>query len=156
MIRSEAPAHRPPRLTWPPLLFALTPSDPSFARQAAYTIDHSAWIPASPEQVYDEFAECTHCDEWVDQFVRFESRTPERPPHLRIYEESFRFMTVRIRMLEAERGPNLFNIEVPDVSHREFVWKRPVYELIRRELRAGLEARERLEERPPASVVKLR
>ncbi|HEX8705189.1 MAG TPA: SRPBCC family protein [Myxococcaceae bacterium] len=104
MNYSDALPHRPFRLTWPPLLFALTPSKPSFAREAPYQIDHSVWIPAFPDQVYDEFAECSHCDKWVGQFVRLESLTPDQPPDRRLYEESFTFMTVRIRMLEAERG----------------------------------------------------
>jgi hypothetical protein len=39
-------------------------------------------------------------------------------------------------------GPNLVNVEVPDVSHREFVTRRAVYQVMRRELFGvhGLEA----------------
>ncbi|HEX8826100.1 MAG TPA: SRPBCC family protein [Archangium sp.] len=104
MIHAPALIHHPSRLTWPPLLFGLTPTTPSFAREARYKLDHRAWIPAPPEQVYDEFSTCTHGGEWVDQFVRIDMLTPEAPPAQRIYDESFTFMTVRVRTLEAERG----------------------------------------------------
>jgi len=104
MIYSDAPAHRPARLTWPPLLFGLGPTTPSFAKEARYKIDNSARIPAPPEQVYDEFSDCTHGREWVHQFVRLNVLTPDAPADQRIYEESFSFMSVRVRTLEAERG----------------------------------------------------
>jgi pimeloyl-ACP methyl ester carboxylesterase len=40
-------------------------------------------------------------------------------------------------MLETEGYENLFNVEVPGVTHREFLFKRAVYEVIRRELALG-------------------
>ena len=40
-------------------------------------------------------------------------------------------------ILENDGNGNTFNIEIPGVTHREFVWKRPVYEVIRRELLLG-------------------
>ncbi len=42
-------------------------------------------------------------------------------------------------MLEDKQGGNLFNIEVPGVTHREFVYKRSVYEIVRRQLELGYE-----------------
>jgi hypothetical protein len=104
MIHTHALVYHPSRPTWPPLLFGFTPAAPSFAREARYTIDHSAWIPAPPDQVYDEFSNCPHGREWVDQFVRLEVLTPDAPPDQRVYDESFSFMSVRVRTLEAERG----------------------------------------------------
>jgi triacylglycerol esterase/lipase EstA (alpha/beta hydrolase family) len=40
-------------------------------------------------------------------------------------------------MLETEGYANLSNVEVPGVGHREFLYKRSVYEVIRRELAKG-------------------
>lgn len=104
MTHTHAPVHHPSRPTWPPLVCGFTPSSPSFEREARYKIDHSAWIPASPEQVYDEFSNCPHGRDWVDQFVRLEVLTPDASPDQRVYDESFTFMSVRVRTLEAERG----------------------------------------------------
>ncbi|HEY0096531.1 MAG TPA: SRPBCC family protein [Archangium sp.] len=104
MNHLHASAYHLPRITWPPLLCGFTPATPSFAREARYEIDHSAWIPAPPDQVYDEFSNCPHGREWVDQFVRLDVLTPDAPPDQRVYDESFTFMTVRVRTLEAERG----------------------------------------------------
>lgn len=96
-------SHRPFRARWP-LVFALTPSDPSFAQEARYKIDTQASIPALPEQVYDEFIGLENGFKWVKHLVRLELLTPEAPPDRRIYDETWDFMTVRIRTLEAERG----------------------------------------------------
>jgi hypothetical protein len=104
MVQTHAPVYHSPRLTWPPLLCGFTPATPSFAREARFKIDHGAWIPASPEQVYDEFSNCPHGREWVDQFVRLEVLTPDASPDQRVYDETFTFMSVRVRTLEAERG----------------------------------------------------
>jgi triacylglycerol lipase len=40
-------------------------------------------------------------------------------------------------IIEDQGNENLVNVEVNDVSHREFVFKRAVYQVIRRELAAG-------------------
>lgn len=40
-------------------------------------------------------------------------------------------------IIEDQGNDNLVNVEVTDVSHREFVYKRAVYQVIRRELAAG-------------------
>jgi len=104
MTPTHAPAYHPTRRTWPPLVCGFTPTTPSFAGEARFAIDHSAWIPAPPEQVYDEFSNCPHGREWVDQFVRLDVLTPDAPPDQRVYDEAFTFMSVRVRTLEAERG----------------------------------------------------
>lgn len=41
-------------------------------------------------------------------------------------------------ILETDGRQNLHNIEVHGVTHREYLWKRPVYQVIRRELLLGL------------------
>ncbi|OJH38971.1 hypothetical protein BON30_22445 [Cystobacter ferrugineus] len=86
------------------MLFGLVPSTSSFAGEARYKIDTGARIPASPRQVYEEFTDCTHGREWVDRFVRLNTLTPDAPADQRIYEESFTFMSVRVRTLEVEHG----------------------------------------------------
>jgi polyketide cyclase/dehydrase/lipid transport protein len=87
-----------------PLLFALVPSEASFANEAPHVIDTRARVPAPPELVYDEFSECKHAHEWLRFFERFDSLTPGEPLDRRINEETFLFMKLRLRMLEAERG----------------------------------------------------
>ncbi|MFL5358289.1 hypothetical protein, partial [Archangium sp.] len=59
-----------------PLLFALLPSEASFANEAPHVIDNRARVPAPPELVYDEFSECKHGHEWLLVFDRFDSLTP--------------------------------------------------------------------------------
>jgi hypothetical protein len=87
-----------------PLLFALLPSEPSFANEAPQVFDNRARVPAPPELVYDEFSECKHGHEWLPFFDRFDSLTPGEPLDRRINEETFIFLKLRLRMLEAERG----------------------------------------------------
>lgn len=40
-------------------------------------------------------------------------------------------------ILEDDGNGNIFNVEVPGISHRDFLWRRPVYNVIRKELAAG-------------------
>jgi hypothetical protein len=90
-------------LKWP-LVFALTPSEQSFADEAEYKIDNQALIPALPEQVYDEFIGLENGLKWVKYLVRLDALTPGAPPDRRLYDETWSFMTVRIRTIEAHRG----------------------------------------------------
>lgn len=92
------------RLIPKPLLFTLAPSEASFANTAPFQFDSSAWVPATPAQVFDEFSACLHGHRWVKNFVRFDTLTTEAPPDRRIHEETFTFMKLRLRMLESERG----------------------------------------------------
>lgn len=92
------------RLIPKPLLFTLLPSEASFANEAPHVIDNRARVPAPPELVYDEFSECKHAHAWLIFFDRFDTRTPGEPPDRRINDETFLFLKVRLRMLEAERG----------------------------------------------------
>jgi triacylglycerol lipase len=59
------------------------------------------------------------------------------PRHVRlasIYSKQDRTSPFPSCILEDDGNANVFNIEVPDVRHGEFVWKRHVYEVVRREL----------------------
>jgi triacylglycerol lipase len=62
------------------------------------------------------------------------------PRHVRlvsIYSKQDRASPFPACILEDDGNGNVHNVEVPGVTHREFVWKRPVYEVIRRELARG-------------------
>jgi len=54
-----------------------------------------------------------------------------------IYSKADRFSPFPCCILEDGGTENLVNIEVAGVAHREFVYKRSVYELVRRELAIG-------------------
>ncbi len=54
-----------------------------------------------------------------------------------IYSKADRFSPFPCCILEDGGTENLVNIEVAGVAHREFVYKRSVYELVRRELAVG-------------------
>jgi triacylglycerol lipase len=54
-----------------------------------------------------------------------------------IYSKQDRASPFPSCILEDDGNANIFNIEVPDATHGEFVWKRHVYEIIRRELAVG-------------------
>jgi len=59
-------------------------------------------------------------------------------------------------ILEDDGAGNLFNIEVPGVTHREFVYKRAVYEIVRRELLLGYQQPDELGDEPAPVVVPIR
>jgi triacylglycerol lipase len=62
------------------------------------------------------------------------------PRHVRlvsVYSKQDRASPFPSCILEDDGNGNVHNVEVPGVTHREFVWKRPVYEVIRRELAKG-------------------
>ncbi len=59
------------------------------------------------------------------------------PSHVRftsIYSKDDRVSPFPCCLLETHQGDNLFNIEVPGVGHHDFLHKRSVYEVVRREL----------------------
>ena len=56
-------------------------------------------------------------------------------------------------LAENEHGaPNVSNIEIADVKHREFVTSRSVYQVLRRELFTGYGLEVPAERRPPRLV----
>ncbi len=62
---------------------------------------------------------------------------PQQTRFVSIYSKADRVNPFPSCILESNHHPNLSNVEVADVSHREFVTKRLVYQVIRRELAAG-------------------
>ena len=62
---------------------------------------------------------------------------PRATRFVSIYSKSDRVNPFPACILEDHGNPNLRNIEVTDVSHREFCTRRTVYQVIRRELALG-------------------
>lgn len=79
---------------------------------------------------------------------------PSKVRFTSIYSKADRFSPFPSCILETAGQPNLRNVEVLGVGHRDFVFKKSVYEVVRQELLAGLEAAEAAREAP--SVVPLR
>jgi len=64
------------------------------------------------------------------------------PRHVRftsIYSKSDGASPFPCCMLETGTSPHLFNVEVEGVGHREFLYKRKVYDIIQRELSLGFQ-----------------
>lgn len=64
------------------------------------------------------------------------------PSHVRfvsVYSKADKASPFPTAILEAQR-PNLFNVEVPGIGHRDFLVRRSVYDVIRRELALGYRA----------------
>jgi hypothetical protein len=102
MIREMLGA-RAQRMKWP-LLFRLTPSDPSFADRAPFVIDNQARIAAPPERVFDELVGMENGTAWVEHFLRLDWVDRGEAVDRRVYDETFSFMSLRIRNIVAERG----------------------------------------------------
>jgi triacylglycerol esterase/lipase EstA (alpha/beta hydrolase family) len=62
---------------------------------------------------------------------------PKNVRFVSIYSKGDRASPFPCCMIEPHGNPDLVNIEVPDVSHRDFLLRRPVYQIIRRELALG-------------------
>ena len=63
------------------------------------------------------------------------------PAHVRfvsVYSKQDRVSPFPSCILETNGVDDLHNVEVHGVTHREYLWKRHVYQVIRRELAAGL------------------
>jgi triacylglycerol esterase/lipase EstA (alpha/beta hydrolase family) len=62
------------------------------------------------------------------------------PRHVRfvsVYSKEDRASPFPCCVLEDDGNGNIFNVDVPSITHREFLWKRSVYDVIRRELSTG-------------------
>lgn len=92
-----------PGRRWP-LLFKLRPSDASFGERAPHAIDITTTLGASPERVYDGIVNLTGAREWLPDFVR--ARWIEGPDANggQVVEETFKFMSQRVRTFVAEPG----------------------------------------------------
>ena len=81
------------------------------------------------------------------------------PRHVRfvsIYSKLDRASPFPCCILEDNQAGNLFNIEVPGVTHREFVYRRAVYELVRQQLEQGYDEQSTESQAPTSVVVPIR
>ncbi len=92
-----------PGRRWP-LLFKLRPSDAGFGDHAPHAIDITTTLGASPERIYDGIVNLTEARDWLPDFVR--ARWVEGPDENgeQVVEETFRFMSQRVRTFVAEPG----------------------------------------------------
>jgi Polyketide cyclase / dehydrase and lipid transport len=87
-----------------PQPFRLEPSDASFAPRATFVIDNRAHIDAPPEQVFDDLVFLPRGRSWLEQFLHLRWIGPDAPLEGRSSDQTFTFMTLRIRIVAAERG----------------------------------------------------
>jgi pimeloyl-ACP methyl ester carboxylesterase len=69
---------------------------------------------------------------------------PDRVRFSSVYSKDDRFCPFPAAMLETEGHPNLSNIEIKECTHREFLTRKKVYDVIKRELEAGEATQRRL------------
>ncbi len=68
---------------------------------------------------------------------------PRNVRFVSVYSKADRASPFPSAIIETRGLPHLYNVEVPGVTHREFLLRRSVYEVVRRELALGYEAVER-------------
>lgn len=92
-----------PGRRWP-LLLKLRPSDAGFAERARYVVDVEETLSAPATAIYDGIVNLRDAREWLPDFVR--ARWVEGPNERgeQVVEETFRFMTQRVRTFLAEPG----------------------------------------------------
>jgi len=81
---------------------------------------------------------------------------PRNVRFVSIYSKLDRASPFPCCILEDGQAGNLFNIEVPGVTHQEFVYRRAVYELVRQQLEQGYEEQSAEDQAPAAVVVPIR
>lgn len=86
-----------------PLAYGLGPSDLGLLERGSRRIDVAVEIEAPAETAYDLFANLERNGEFVPGFERLEHWTPHLAPERQRFREHFSFMTVDVRMLEAQR-----------------------------------------------------
>jgi D-arabinono-1,4-lactone oxidase/polyketide cyclase/dehydrase/lipid transport protein len=96
------PSHSPGR-RWP-LAFKLRPSGPDFAQRAPYVIDIHQVMSAPPEAIFDAIVDLRDATEWLPDFVRANWVEGPSARGEQVVEETFRFMSQRVRTFLAERG----------------------------------------------------
>ena len=92
-----------PGRRWP-LLFKLRPSDAGFGERAPHAIDITVTLRSSAEEIYDGIVNLTGARDWLPDFVR--ARWVEGPDAdgRQVVEETFKFMSQRVRTFVAEPG----------------------------------------------------
>jgi triacylglycerol esterase/lipase EstA (alpha/beta hydrolase family) len=81
---------------------------------------------------------------------------PRNVRFVSIYSKLDRASPFPCCILEDGQAGNLFNIEVPGVTHREFVYRRAVYELVRQQLEQGYDEQSAESQAPTSVVVPIR
>lgn len=92
-----------PGRRWP-LPFKLRPSDAGFAERAPHAIDVKETVSAPPEAIFEGIVYLRGARDWLPDFVR--ARWVEGPNERgeQVVEETFRFMSQRVRTFVAEPG----------------------------------------------------
>ena len=92
-----------PGRRWP-LPFKLRPSDASFGERAPHAIDVRETLSAPPEAIFEGIVNLRDARDWLPDFVR--ARWVEGPNERgeQVVEETFRFMSQRVRTFLAEPG----------------------------------------------------
>nr|MDQ3934848.1 FAD-binding protein [Actinomycetota bacterium] len=110
--RTQPPAERngrAPRIAgtpgrrWP-LPFKLRPSDASFGERAPHVIDIRERLSASPEAIFDGVVNLRDAREWLPDFVRARWVAGPNERGEQVVEETFKFMSQRVRTFLAEPG----------------------------------------------------
>jgi D-arabinono-1,4-lactone oxidase len=92
-----------PGRRWP-LVFKLRPSDASFGERAPHAIDVTETLAASPEAIYDGIVNLTEARDWLPDFVRARWIAGPNERGEQVVEETFKFMSQRVRTFVAEPG----------------------------------------------------
>ena len=92
-----------PGRRWP-LLFKLRPSDASFGERAPHAIDVEIDLDAPAGAIFDAIVDLRDAGDWLPDFVRacWIEGPDERGEQ--VVDETFRFMSQRVRTFVAERG----------------------------------------------------
>lgn len=103
-LRRDTFLREPPSLhrRWP-LAFALLDADEAMLEDAERRFEVQAQVSAPPEAVFDLVRDIPRSGEWFPTFVHQEPRTPAQGAGT-VYDETFGFMTARMRVLRESRG----------------------------------------------------
>ncbi|HEX8743981.1 MAG TPA: FAD-binding protein [Thermoleophilaceae bacterium] len=92
-----------PGRRWP-LFFRLRPSGPDFAERAPHLIDIEVELAAAADAIFDAIVNLEGARDWLPDFVRARWVAGPNERGEQVVEETFRFMTQRVRTFRAERG----------------------------------------------------
>ncbi len=87
-----------------PLLFRFAPADLDFGQRARETIRVEARIGAKPEEVFAHVIRLQRAKEWLRYFKHVRWRTAQHEGVGATADETFAFMTLRIRTLTEQVG----------------------------------------------------
>jgi len=98
-----ADAARMPSARWP-MLFSLAPADASLVDRADHVIDVRAYLPAPPHEAHRVLSGLEDNPAWVVGFVRVDWLSEPGVADDALVDETFRFMTLRVRVVENVPG----------------------------------------------------